>query len=250
MLPRLIRELRSKIESHETEDPGQTCWDLKILGQRLSIQDIQGSKTCPAVFREIVRNELGLIDIKLGKGDVVIDIGANVGIPSIYLAKKFPDAKFYVFEPVQENFDNLTRNIEANQATNIVAEKMAITADGREFPMNVVLDKNSGGGTGLVANLVKDPSFSGYRHAHSMTLDQVFEKWEIEECALLKVDCEGTEHEILNHFSQWSKLKRLIAEIHLNKFLQSQGYSFEKTESIISQLGQANYKIKCIRMSE
>lgn len=250
MLPRFIRELRSSIKSHDTSDPAQTRWDLNILGQRLTIQDIRGSKTCPAVYSEIVRNELGLTDIELGEGDVVIDIGANVGIPSLYLAKKFPAAKFYLFEPVAENYQNLLHNIEANHAQNVVAENLAITADGRDFPMNVVLDKNSGGGTGLVANLVDDPDFVGYRHARSTTLDRVFEEKKIETCALLKIDCEGAEHEILESFTQWKKLDRLIAEIHLNQHLEAQGYSFEQAETRLSVLGKPNYKIKCIRMSE
>lgn len=247
---RILRELRSSIESHEASDSTQTRWELKIDGQKLTILDTRGSRTCPAVYREIVKNELGLVDIRLAAGDVVIDIGANVGIPSIYLAKKFPAATFYLFEPVAENYQNLVKNIEVNQATNVIAQNIAITADGRDYPMNVVLDKNSGGGTGLIAELVTDPEFVYYRHAQSSTLDHVFESRGIERCALLKVDCEGAEHEIFESFSQWHRVSRLIAEIHLNSHLESLGYSFEKTEARIQGLGKSNYKIKRIRMSE
>lgn len=247
---RLIRELRSSIECHDASDPDQSRWELNIDGLKLTIQDTRGSKTCEAVFREIVRNELGLVDIQLSKGDVVVDIGANVGIPSIYLAKKFPEATFHLFEPVPENFRNLVKNIEVNKVSNVHAQNMAITSDGRDYPMNVILEKNSGGATGLSVNLVEDPHFSGYLRAQSTTLDHVFESQDIKTCALLKIDCEGAEHEILNSFSRWQQLTRLIAEIHLNSLLEAKGHSFEKTEALIHQLGEGNYKLKRIRMSE
>lgn len=44
------------------------------------------------------------------KPDVIFDIGANIGITSIWLAKKYPAARIYSFEPVAENFEILEKN--------------------------------------------------------------------------------------------------------------------------------------------
>ena len=43
---------------------------------------------------------------------VILDIGGNIGITSIYLSSIFPDAKIYTFEPIPDNFEILTKNIQ------------------------------------------------------------------------------------------------------------------------------------------
>ena len=43
---------------------------------------------------------------------VILDIGGNIGITSIFLAKVFPNASIYTFEPLKENFELLEKNIQ------------------------------------------------------------------------------------------------------------------------------------------
>jgi len=40
---------------------------------------------------------------------VVLDIGANLGVMSYYLAKEFPDRKVFAFEPIPYNYQNLEK---------------------------------------------------------------------------------------------------------------------------------------------
>lgn len=44
----------------------------------------------------------------------VIDIGANVGVFSLYMAQSFPDALIYSFEPGREAFSRFLNNMRAN----------------------------------------------------------------------------------------------------------------------------------------
>ena len=46
------------------------------------------------------------------KPEVILDIGGNVGITSIYLASIFPNATIYTFEPLLENYKILQKNTE------------------------------------------------------------------------------------------------------------------------------------------
>ena len=71
------------------------------------------------------------------EGDTVIDVGAHVGVVSIYLAKKFPFIKVYAIEPDPLNYVCLTRNIEANRVTNVFAINKAISGDGRKRTLYV-----------------------------------------------------------------------------------------------------------------
>lgn len=49
------------------------------------------------------------------------DIGANIGIYSLYAASLYPEMKIFAFEPVRCNFIRLMQNIELNDFKNITA---------------------------------------------------------------------------------------------------------------------------------
>jgi FkbM family methyltransferase len=62
------------------------------------------------------------------KGDIVLDIGANIGIYSLLLAKLVGETgKVYSFEPDPQNFDTLLKNIKINRYENIIAINKAIS---------------------------------------------------------------------------------------------------------------------------
>lgn len=42
---------------------------------------------------------------------IILDIGSNIGVSSIYFARRFPRARIYAFEPVPENVALLSRNV-------------------------------------------------------------------------------------------------------------------------------------------
>ena len=81
-----------------------------------------------------IENEYNLNNIDFKEGDIVIDIGGNVGMVSIYLAKKYPFLKIYSFEPLKQNYENFLKNIELNKIPKdiITVENLAITKDGRD----------------------------------------------------------------------------------------------------------------------
>lgn len=58
--------------------------------------------------------------------DVIADIGANVGIFSVYAAKANTTAKVYAFEPSGEAFARLNQNISANKLVNIATYNVAV----------------------------------------------------------------------------------------------------------------------------
>ena len=62
--------------------------------------------------------------------DVFFDIGANVGIYSLYAASLFPFMAIYPFEPGRKNFEALQENVEANKHGNIYPVMCAI---GKEY---------------------------------------------------------------------------------------------------------------------
>lgn len=185
------------------------------------------SCTTNIVSHEIEKYNFDKIDFK--DGDVVIDIGANVGMVSIYLAKKYPFLKIYSFEPVKQNYENLLRNIEINNIPNgiIIAENIAITKDRRNIDIITPLE-NSGGSSAILH------CDSGYMVSNinlnikSITFDDIFEKYNIDKCKLLKIDCEGSEYEILYNANENNikKCNNMRGEFHGNKEDQKKLYEY------------------------
>lgn len=154
----------------------------------------------------------------------MIDIGAHVGVFSIYLAKKYPFIKIYSYEPVPENFQNFKKNIQINNVLNIKIYNKAITCDGRNLKMTMHF-LNTGGASAQLKNM-QLPEHS-YYNVESENLDDIFETHNIKKCKLLKIDCEGSEYEILFNSKRLNSIEYLSGEFHINEYLKNKGYSIE-----------------------
>ncbi len=69
-----------------------------------------------------------IIDLHLKKGDIAVDVGANVGRVSMLLSRKVKyEGTVFAFEPEQNNFDIMIRNIKENNITNIIPIRVAVS---------------------------------------------------------------------------------------------------------------------------
>jgi len=63
----------------------------------------------------------------LHPGDSAFDIGANLGIYSIFLANKVgPNGRIIAIEPESTNFSRLKNNIDLNKLSNIIPIRVAL----------------------------------------------------------------------------------------------------------------------------
>lgn len=181
-----------------------------------------------------------LPEMDFNPGDVVIDVGANVGAISCWIGVHHPEVRVYAFEPVKPSYDLLVENLEANGCTNVQAFNMAITGDGRDVSVYGALDENAGG-----ASVYLDDGNGEVFHAKSVTLAEFMESQAIERVRLLKLDCEGSEYEILE--SSWDVLARVDAvraEFHENDLIREQ----YDTSGIIAKLQDAVPDVSDIRI--
>jgi len=58
--------------------------------------------------------------------DVFFDVGANVGVYSLFSASLYPEMTIWAFEPMKANYAALIQNIEMNRYHNIKAFRQAI----------------------------------------------------------------------------------------------------------------------------
>ena len=165
--------------------------------------------------------------IKRGKKNkILFDVGANMGVYSIFYAKKF-NSKVFAFEPSLRNLDLLTRNISLNNLN----KKIIVFSN----PLNKE-DKISefyqfdlrGGNAGATLTLkilkeelkesdnkeTKNSSFQTY----GIGLNSLITKKILPLPDLIKIDVDGNEYEILKGLEQiFSKAKKLSLLIEIRK---------------------------------
>jgi len=163
---------------------------------------------------------------------IIIDIGAQIGIFSIFAGKIKQNVKVYSYEPFTPNYELLKKNIELNKLNkNVFPFQLGLAKKGGE--RNFVICDNNTGGHGFFC---KDGSKK--ISIKVINLKEVFDKNKIKECSFLKMDCEGAEYEILfNTPDEYlNKIKSITMEFHKNgdvkrlkNFLEKKGFEVEIT---------------------
>ena len=72
------------------------------------------------VYRSRELDHKWIIDNELSDGNVVLDLGANIGYYTIMEGMKIETGKIYAIEPDPRNIDVLRKNIKLNSIDNIV----------------------------------------------------------------------------------------------------------------------------------
>jgi len=233
-----LRDLGVMVDQIMLEDDGRNLPFILVDGLvasvkkyevnqiELKICDYAQSTASDLIVEELRSDEYRLGSIEFRPGDVVIDIGGHIGIFSCYLAKTYPFLKILAFEPIPVSYRMFRRNLTLNEIRNIRLYNVAVTRDRRELEMVVHLQGNTGGATANLGDLNLE-GHARFRCA-SLTLDDIFRSFLIDSCKLLKIDCEGSEHEILLTARCLDRVQYLRGEFHINQHLREQGYSIER----------------------
>jgi len=144
------------------------------------------------------------------EGDTLIDIGAHAGVMSIYLAKRYPFIKVYAIEPDPVNYACLIRNLELNGVTNVTAINMAVSGDGREKTLYVDVSDSAWATTDASLACTRGPL--RVAKVASLTLAELFDKYEIRHCRLLKITAPGSVLDILKGFNRSGCVDLLCGE--------------------------------------
>jgi len=204
--------------------------------------------TISALINEIFADNYHIVrsGINIDPGDVILDLGANEGVFSILMAGLFPSARIIALEPVGRTYKQLLANISINHINpaSILTWQMGIAGSARDE--QITIDNVHSGGSSVYMT----PYEASYTETiHLTTLDEIFKILAISRCKILKIDVEGMEHEALLNTSILPKVDHVVGEIHINKRLQSAGYSVEKLASHIQSQTNLLYYEKCY-MSE
>ena len=146
-------------------------------------------------------------------GTTIVDVGANVGVFTVWAAAHYPGARLVAVEPVPRSVEFLRRNIARN---GVPATVIAQACAGEPGPVTLY----SRGPRVAVSMFPRDvygSEFVAVDEVAAVTLDQVFDSCAIERCGLLKLDCEGAEYDILLSATPrtLARIDALVVEYHL-----------------------------------
>lgn len=187
----------------------ETC---RINNQILFLSRPANSGLGDAIWR--MQNDFYLSQTAVFReGDTVIDVGAHVGVVSIYLAKKFPFLKVYAIEPNPVSYACLKRNIELNGVTNVTALHRAVSEDGQTR----ILYTNSwdNGWATIDSKMASSHHVLSIVQIETVTLEQLFREYQIAHCRLLKITAPGAIKESLNGFMRSGCVDLLCGEVDL-----------------------------------
>jgi|25_taG_2_1085351.scaffolds.fasta_scaffold01073_11 FkbM family methyltransferase len=238
------REIRKKLERFEVEIHKNLLLYsykyIKLLAKKfpdLSITDAEDSlKVCFNNLTFYIESQEEFLILKeifideeykfVSKEDcVLIDIGANIGIASMYFSQFEYVHKIYAFEPVKDTYELAVKNFKANNINKICEfNNYGIGASDKE--VEFLYSKKAKGNSGVRGRYSpahKEHKISETRKVKILDVKKVLNPIIQENKDLkivIKMDCEGSEYEIMSSLDDNSLLERIdifIIEWHDHK---------------------------------
>ncbi|HYR85417.1 MAG TPA: FkbM family methyltransferase [Terriglobia bacterium] len=155
---------------------------------------------------------------RFSAGDVLWDIGANVGVYSLYAA--FRKVRVLAFEPSAPNYYVLNRNIEINELDSQISAYCLAFSDETGLDVFYMLNTTLGGAMNSFGEQVDwegKPFKAETRQAMiGYTIDDFLQNFQVDFPTHMKIDVDGIENKIIVGAKQTlsdSRLKSLLVEL-------------------------------------
>ncbi len=182
-------------------------------------------------------NEYSKPKFSIKNDDIIIDIGSHIGMFALFASQYCKKGKIYCFEPIKENFELLIENLKINNISNVIAMNKAVSKIDGTTTMFLNNDASS---HNLIIKNDNEIKVS------SISLKTFFDKNIQNCCNLVKMDCEGSEYDIIESLpsSYFNKIEKMIIEYH---------YAEKKSEDVqnlMQKLKMCSFNIEKIKNDE
>lgn len=210
--------------------------DLRSLAQRAIAYGLSDER------------ELEIVQGILTSGDVVLDVGANIGLYTVACARVVGrTGAVHSFEPNPPIADQLARNIQLNSFVNVYVHRCAVS----DVRGRVVVRSPDAREPGLATIIGPGRPVAD---VETVTLDDFAEEYGISRIALLKIDVEGAEIMVLHGAQELisaRRIERVLFEVlggttAAQEALDSAGYRLE----VILPAGDYSERSRPCRPSE
>lgn len=216
-----------------TDRPGQLT-DLPN-GMRIRSLNLAEMGT---LYREIFHDRCWLQGgLRLAPGDVVFDVGANIGLTTLFLHREERSLEIYAFEPAPAPYRALVENMALHgvrgRALNVALGDRRGTAELTYYPdassmsglradprvdaeLTRAYLRNSGFSAAEAAELVPAEHRGVRLTCEVTTLTDAMERLAVDRIDYLKIDAEKSEYDILRGLREdrWPAVGQVAVEVH------------------------------------
>jgi FkbM family methyltransferase len=141
---------------------------------------------------------------------IVIDGGANIGLFSVYIKSKYPNAKIIAIEPDDDNFEMLKKNVAGYE--DIQIKKAGLWSKRMH---SRITDKYGLGKWGMVTEEIEEKE-AITADFNTLTITDILNEYNIQYIDLLKLDIETAEKQLFaENYSEWlPRVKVIVIELH------------------------------------
>ena len=170
-----------------------------------------------AILETFVEKQYDWLDVK---GKTVVDVGANIGDTAVYFSKVKHAKQVIAFEPYPYTYKMAVENIKINKVKNVVLLNEGVGKQNDFMIIDASFESDSGSAL---------KNFKKGKKVKINSLESIVRKYKIEN-AVLKMDCEGCEYDIILNSSSnvLRKFDQMIIETH---------YGCEKIEDKLKNSG-------------
>ena len=189
---------------------------------------------------------LDLADYFIKEDTTIIDVGANIGIYSLYFSKKHPSCQVHSYEPVSFVFKSFKKSMEINSLTNLHPYLMGVGSDCAETEIYAATEASYNKGlSSIMKNFDLNETYVKEK-INVITLDSHIKKYN--RVSFIKIDVQGLEKNVLDGASKIIKRdKPVIIFEHSDLYFKS---PLETRKHISDLFSLQNYQIYIIRRGE
>jgi FkbM family methyltransferase len=203
-----------------------------------------GNETSRSVFvtGRYEPNEFFLLQRILKPGMTFIDAGANMGLYSIFAARRVgPRGKVLALEPSVREFEILQKNVKLNLLTNVITIRKAVSDRASELDLSVAPPGKSGHNT--LGAFAYDTPLDHRERVQAKRLDDVVYREGVARVDVIKMDIEGAEMAALRGAAETLRQFKPVLLIEISdRSLQHQGTG---SGEVLEWLQRQGYRMFC-----
>jgi FkbM family methyltransferase len=143
---------------------------------------------------------------------VIYDIGANIGVASLFFSARYPGATIYGFEPLPSNYEVCSMNYQNLNPARVFPWAIGSSTGTATFAFEV---NDNRGGRLAGSSAVHSQSSSQSITVEVFTIADVIQEKQLRPPELLKIDVEGAELEVLKGIGKHcASVKAIHLETH------------------------------------
>jgi FkbM family methyltransferase len=187
-------------------------------------------------------DEFHFIQRYVKNDSVVLDVGANIGIYTLWLSQYVGDrGSVIAFEPDPQNHQRCAENLQRNRLDSVRLEQVALSDRSGTLQFSVGEDTEN-------HLLPQDAAGAACTYVEATTLDEYCRQHGIASIDFMKVDVEGAELMVLQGAANLLRDSRIgVLQLELNDALQKYGLQRADVVQLLESYGYRLYTYRCGR---